>query len=108
MLNAERKERVDAAEVKNRGTQIVSEMTLTIRNIRDGKNNSNLMGTAAELQRKHTKQLKDLAASLRTPPADKLTALKQARDKVEKALEAQKKVNEETAKKPDSEEPRKN
>ena len=105
MLNAQQKERVDAAEVKARGSEIVSEMTQTVRKIRE--KDLSLNGKANELQRKHVKQLKDLATALRTPPSDKLAALKQARDKVEKALESQKKVSEETAKKPDADEPRK-
>ena len=102
-LNPQQKERVDAAEVKTRGTKLVSDMTLTTRTVQQ----VNYL-EAGERQRRHVKELKDIAAALRAPPADKLTALKQARDKVEKAMEAQKKVNENTAKKPDAEEPRKN
>ena len=75
-LNPQQKERVDAAEVKVKGAKIVSEMAMTVRNLRDGKNNSAMIERATELQRRHSKELKDLAAALRTPPGDKLTALR--------------------------------
>ena len=95
-LNAEQKDRVEKAQVKSRGTTLTSEMTFTTRAVQQAS-----FDDAAERQRRHAKELKDLAAALRTPPADKLAALKIARDKVDAALKAQEKVNEETAKKPD-------
>ena len=53
-------------------------MTMTVRDLRLGKTDSRKLEDATEQQRRHAKELKDLAAALRTPPADKLAALKRA------------------------------
>ena len=91
-LNAEQKERVDKVDAVTRGQKLVAKMAETIANIQRGN-----FDDAAEAQRRHVKELKDLADALRSRPGDKLEALKAARAKVERAIEGQKKVNEETA-----------
>ncbi|HEY3788384.1 MAG TPA: hypothetical protein VGL71_05985, partial [Urbifossiella sp.] len=70
-LNPQQKERVEGADVKNRGAKLVADMTFTTRSVQQGS-----FEDAAERQRRHAKELKDLAAALRTPPSDKLQALK--------------------------------
>jgi hypothetical protein len=96
-LSPEQKDRVAKAEVAARGKKLVAETDATVRNLRQGD-----FDTATENQRRHAKELKDLAAALRTPPGDKVEALKLARDKVEKALTAQTALNEQTARRPDA------
>src|SRR5207248_363786 len=77
-----------------RGTRLVSEMNLTATNLRRGE-----FEDAGERQRRHAKELKDLAAALRTPPADRVAALKAAAEKVARAIDAQQKVNNDTKEK---------
>jgi hypothetical protein len=95
-LNPDQRERVKTADVEARGARLVSEMDRTVRTAQQGN-----FDDTAERQRRHAKELKDLAAALRTPPSGKLEALRQAREKVEKAIQGQQKVNDETARKPE-------
>ncbi|QDU22272.1 hypothetical protein [Urbifossiella limnaea] len=94
------KERADKADVKARGAKLGSEMTFTTRILKQDATSE-----AAERERKHANELKDLAAALRQPPTDPLRA---ARDKVDAALKEQEKLNEDTAKKADPDDRRAN
>ncbi|MFO0823087.1 MAG: hypothetical protein U0792_08195, partial [Gemmataceae bacterium] len=98
-LSQEQKDRVEAADALNRGARLIGEIDITVRTLR-GANFSD----AGERQRRHAKELKDIAAALRTPPSNRLDALKSAAEKVAKAIDAQTKVNNETAEKPTKEE----
>ncbi len=95
-LTSEQKERLDRSDAFKRGEALLSNIDTTIRTLRNG-----LFDDASENQRKHAKELQKLAAALRTPPADRLAALKAAQEKVVKAIDAQTKVNNETAEKPE-------
>jgi hypothetical protein len=92
-LNPEQKDRVEKAGALARGERLAREMGQSTNAIQQGN-----FDDAAELQRRHAKELKDLAAALRSPIADKLEALKSARAKLDKAIEGQTKVNGDTAK----------
>lgn len=98
-LNAEQKARAEKAELKARGEKLAADMPSTARTVGRGE-----FEDAAERQRRHAKELKDLAAALRSPPGDPLAALKAARAKVDAAAKAQEKVNQDTAKKPEANE----
>ena len=91
-LTPEQKERADRADAINRGKKLIAELDQTVRDLRNGSS----LTDAGERQRGHAKELQKLAAALRTPPADRITALKAAQEKVIKALAAQTKVNEDT------------
>ena len=93
-LSPEQKERVERIEFAIRSERLLSEIDLTVRTLRAGS-----FDDAGERQRRHAKELKDLAAALRTPPGDRLTALKIAQEKVARAIDAQTKVNNDTAEK---------
>ena len=96
LLNPEQMARVEKAEALTRGAKLVSDMAATV----DALKKASFID-AGERQRRHAKELKDLAAALRTPPADRLSALINAKKEVEKAIDAQTKVNKDTAEKPD-------
>ncbi len=83
-LNPEQKDRVVRSDVSNRGTRLISEMEQTVRTLRSASYDD-----AGTKQRRHAKELKDLAVALRTPPGDRVTALKAAAEKVAKAIDAQ-------------------
>ena len=93
-LNAEQKERLDRSNALKRGEQLLPDVDQTIRMLRRAE-----FDDSGERQRRHAKELKALAAALRTPPADRLAALKDAQEKVVKAIDAQTKVNNDTAEK---------
>ena len=90
-LSPQQKERLDRAEVAVRGTRLVSEMDSTTRTVRSGNYDD-----AGTRQRRHAKELQDLAAALRTPQPDRIAALKAAEKKVNEAIDAQTKVNNNT------------
>jgi hypothetical protein len=100
-LNAEEKDRADRVDLRARGVKLTSEMTYTTRSLQQGA-----LDDSAERQRRHAKELKDLAAALRALPGDKLAQLRAAREKVDVALKAQEQVNQETARKADPDDPR--
>ncbi|MBX9623969.1 MAG: hypothetical protein K2X82_09190 [Gemmataceae bacterium] len=95
-LNAEQKARAEKADLKARGEKLAADLPATTRTVGRGE-----FDDAAERQRRHAKELKDLAAALRAPPGDQLAALKAARAKVDAAAKAQEQVNKDTAGKPD-------
>src|SRR5262249_18485131 len=90
-LQAEQRDRVERARVMARGKALVGEMDGTIRTLRQGD-----FEQAAASGAQHAQEMKDIAAALRGAPADRVKALKEARDKVAKAIETQTKVNEQT------------
>ncbi len=97
LLTPEQLARVEKAEALARGATLADAMVKTADRLRSG----NFVGVdgASERQRRHAKELKDLAAALRAPPASRLDALKAAKAEVEKAIDAQTKVNKDTAEK---------
>ena len=66
-------------------------MDSTTRTVRSGNYDD-----AGTRQRRHAKELQDLAAALRTPEPDRIAALKAAEKKVNEAIDAQTKVNNDT------------
>src|SRR5581483_2754842 len=99
VLTPEQKDRLLAADVFARGKRLVGDMDMTVRTLRNGQ-----FDDAGERQRRHAKELKDLAAALRSPPASRLDALKDAAQKLERAIDAQTKVNNDSTQKPTPEE----
>ena len=95
-LNTEQKARAEKADLKARTEKLTGELPATAKTVGRGE-----FDDAAERQRRHAKELKDLAAALRTPPGDQLAALKAARAKVDAATKAQEQVNKDTARKPE-------
>ncbi|HEV3440070.1 MAG TPA: hypothetical protein VG122_22070, partial [Gemmata sp.] len=93
-LTPEQKVRLDQADARNRGERLISEIDQTVRTLRNGA-----FDDAGERERRHAKELKALAAALRTPASDRLAALKAAQEKVVKAIDAQTKVNNDTTEK---------
>ena len=87
-LTPQQKERVERAEIASRGARLLAEMDSTTRTVRSGNYDD-----AGTRQRRHAKELQDLAAALRTPDPDRIAALKAAEEKVNKAIDAQTKVN---------------
>lgn len=96
LLTPEQLARVEKAEALPRGSKLAEDMKESISFLRSG----NFLN-AGTPQRRHAKELKDLAAALRTPPANKLDALKKAQAEVVKAIDAQTKVTNETKEKQD-------
>ncbi len=94
MLTPEQLVRVQNADALARGKRLAADMPETIGSLRRGN-----FINSGERMRRHAKELKDLAAALRTPPGDKIEALKAAKGQVEKAIDAQTKVNNDTAEK---------
>jgi hypothetical protein len=96
LLTPEQAARVEKAEALVRGAKLAADMLATIDALKRGQ-----FLNASETQRGHAKELKSLAAALRSPPGNRLDALKAAKALVEKAIDAQTKVNKDTAEKPD-------
>ena len=96
LLTPEQLARVEKADALTRGVRLASDMAPTAEILRRGS-----FLEASVAQRRHAKELKDLAAALRTPPATRIDALKAAQKEVAKAIDAQTKVNKDTAEKPD-------
>ncbi|QJW92727.1 hypothetical protein [Frigoriglobus tundricola] len=94
VLTPEQLARVEKAEALPRGAKLAADMAPTADKLRGGN-----FIDAGERQRRHAKELKDLAAALRAPPGSRIDALKAARAEVEKAIDAQTKVNKDTAEK---------
>src|SRR6185437_15248434 len=94
LLNPEQLARVEKAEALPRGAKLASDMAPTADRLRSAQ-----FLEAGERQRRHAKELKDLAAALRAPPGSRIDALKAAKAEVEKAIDAQTKVNKDTAEK---------
>ncbi len=92
LLTAEQLARIEKADALTRGTRLMAEMATTITTIRQGR-----FLDASERLRRHAKELKDLAAALRTPPGNRLEALKAAQAEVVKAIDAQMKANQNAA-----------
>ncbi|MCI0705524.1 MAG: hypothetical protein L0241_31070, partial [Planctomycetia bacterium] len=95
LLTPEQLARVQRAEVLVRGVKLTTDMTNTTITVRSGD-----FTGASERQRRHAKELKDLAKALRTP-LDRLETLKVAQAQVTKAIDAQTKLNNDTTEKPD-------
>ena len=102
LLTPEQTARVEQAEALARGLKLAADMAPTVSELKRGS-----FLNAGTAQRGHAKELKALAAALRTPPATRLDGLKAAQKEVLKAIDAQTKVNNDTAEKPDPNEPRK-
>ena len=96
-LSADQKARAEKADLKAKSARLAADLPATAKTVGKGE-----FDEAAERQRRHAKELKDLAAALRAPPGDQLAALKAAREKVDAAAKAQEKLNGETAGKPDA------
>jgi len=94
VLAPDLKQRLEQVGAVARGQKLGSEMELTARSAQQGT-----FEDAAERQIRHAKELQALAAELRAK-VDRLTALKDARTKIAKTVEAQEAVNKETAEKP--------
>src|SRR5205823_5108146 len=106
LLTPEQMARVEKAEALVRGQRLAADMAPTAEKLRQTKfatvgERQRLLDDAIERQRRHAKELKDLAAALRTPPGNRLDALKAAQAQVVKAIDAQTKANKDTAEKPD-------
>src|SRR5262245_40391233 len=95
MLTPEQLARVERAEALVRGVKLGADMNNTVITVRSGN-----FIDAAERQRRHAKELKDLSRALRTPE-DRLAALKAAQAKIVQAMDAQTKVNNDTKDKAD-------
>src|SRR5262245_2014966 len=93
-LTAEQKARLAASQATEKGKKIQQVQTLAARHLTQNEPNA-----AAPHQQKASDQLLELAHALRSPK-DKLDTLKEARAKVDKALQAQDKLTEETANPP--------
>ncbi|MCS6865759.1 MAG: hypothetical protein RMJ56_14775 [Gemmataceae bacterium] len=92
LLTPDQQARVEKADALTRGQRLTAEMATTITTIRQGR-----FLDASERLRRHAKELKDLAAALRTPPGSRLEALKAAQAEVVKAIDAQRKANQDAA-----------
>ena len=92
-LTPEQKERLAAAEVGGRGGKIIADMELSKMSVMQGD-----YKTSADRQLGVAKDLQAMAAALRTPK-DKLAALKDARDKVEKVIAAEQQLKKDTEEK---------
>ena len=90
-LPPQQKDRLERAEFAVRSLRLLQEMQGTIALVREGQ-----WELATDRQRRHAKELKDLAHALRTPPSDSVAALKTAQEKLQRAIDAQKKVQEQT------------
>ncbi|MCS7271795.1 MAG: hypothetical protein NZ703_12015, partial [Gemmataceae bacterium] len=97
-LNAEQKARVAQADYSARAQRLLQELQSTVALLREGQ-----WELAADRQRRHAKELKDLAHALRTPPGDRVSALKNAQEKLQRAIDAQQKVSEQTEQPPSPE-----
>jgi hypothetical protein len=95
LLTPEQLARVEKAEALARGARLADDMKETVTGLKRGQ-----FLDAGERQRRHAKELKDLAAALRAPPGSRIDALKAAKAQVEKAIDAQTRVNKDTAEKP--------
>lgn len=96
-LTPEQKERLDKSDAAAKGGQLIADMTIASKDLTAGQFNG-----AAERQLRVSKELQALALALRTP-RDKVTAMKEARDKIEKTIQAEQALKAETeiAKKPE-------
>ncbi|MDY3554617.1 hypothetical protein R5W24_003743 [Gemmata sp. JC717] len=101
LLTPDQLTRLERTEALSRGAKLAEDMKDTAGLLKAGAFTS-----ASVPQRRHTKELKDLAAALRTPPASRLDALKKAQAEVNKAIDAQTKVNRDTAERLDAAEVR--
>ena len=90
-LSPQQKDRLERAEFAVRSLRLLQELQGTIALVREGQ-----WELATDRQRRHAKELKDLAHALRTPPSDSVAALKTAQEKLQRAIDAQKKVQEQT------------
>ncbi|HVL14392.1 MAG TPA: hypothetical protein VM529_17600, partial [Gemmata sp.] len=88
ILTPEQKDRLAAAEVLPRGDALVADLRKTVADIR-----ARLFTEASGQQLGHAKELKELAAALRTPPGSRVDALKAAAEKLDRAIDAQTKAN---------------
>ena len=89
-LNPEQKQRLDAASVPTRAGRLVADMELS----RMSLSNADFKA-AADRQLAASKELQALAAALRTPKDD-IAAMKEARDKIEKIIQAETKLKDDT------------
>lgn len=94
-LNPEQKDRLDRADAFGRGGQLVARMEIARQSVLSGNYRS-----AAEGQLKTSQDLQALAAALRGQ-RDKATALREARDRVEKLLQAEQELKADTEQRPD-------
>ena len=92
-LTPEQKQRVDAADTFGKGARLIADMELSAQALNGGN-----FKDSADRQLRTSKELQALAAALRAP-RDKITAMKEARDKIEKTIQAQEALKAETAQK---------
>ncbi|MGL4423863.1 MAG: hypothetical protein ACRCZF_24625, partial [Gemmataceae bacterium] len=93
-LNPEQKTRLETADPFTKGAHIIADMELSGQAL-SGANYRD----AADRQLRTSRDLQTLAAALRTP-RDKMTALKEARDRIEKTIQAQEALKTESKEKP--------
>jgi hypothetical protein len=96
-LAPDQKDRLDRADVHGKAGRLASDMAVSASALANGG-----FRDAADRQLRTAKELQTLAAALRLP-RDKVTALREARDKVEKAIQAEQALKAETAEKPKAE-----
>lgn len=94
-LNPEQKDRLDRADAFGRGGQLIAQMEIARQSVLNGNYRS-----AAEGQLKTSQDLQALAAAIRGQ-GDKATALREARDRVEKLLQAEQELKKDTEQRPD-------
>ena len=89
-LNPEQKERLDKADVGTRSGKIIADMELAKVSLTNGDYRG-----GADKQLSTAKELQGLAAALRSPK-DALATMKEARDKIEKLIAAEKELKKQT------------
>jgi hypothetical protein len=94
-LNPEQKDRLDRADAFGRGGQLVAQMEIARQSVLNGSHRA-----AAEGQLKTSQELQGLAAAIRGQ-GDKAAALREARDRVEKLLQAEQELKKDTETRPD-------
>ncbi len=95
-LTPDQKARVEQADPFGKGGQLAAEMQLAAEDAKGGE-----FRASGDRDRKISKDLQALAAALRSP-REKIAALKEARDKVEKLIKEQEALTKETIEKPES------
>ncbi|HET6574606.1 MAG TPA: hypothetical protein VFG68_13440, partial [Fimbriiglobus sp.] len=93
-LNPEQKDTLDRADAFGRGGQLIAQMEIARQAVLNGNYRA-----AAEDQLKTSQDLQALAASIRGQ-GDKATALREARDRVEKLLQAEQELKADTDRRP--------
>jgi hypothetical protein len=95
-LDQDQKDRLERADVAGKGGRLIADMELAVHTLNAGR-----FSDAAERQLRTSKELQALAAALRSP-RDKIAAMREARDRIEKAIREQEAIKAETQKQPET------